>query len=91
LPGTPGGEQFSGARPEYRDRLSRSGAAESSAAAPAGAPASALRAEAGRLADSARSAPASPMFPSPQPQVQPIPSPGPVTAGMVDDNADFTS
>jgi hypothetical protein len=66
-----------------RGRIVRSGAG--------GRPAPALRAEAGRLADSARSAPASPMFPSPQPQVQPIPSPGPVTAGMVDDNADFTS
>ena len=91
LPGGPQGEQYSGAHAERRDRLSKSAAAESSAPAPAGAPAPALRAEAGRLADSARSAPASPMFPSPQPQVQPRPVPGPVTAGMVDDNADFTS
>ena len=91
LPGSPGADQYSGARPEYRDRLSKSAPAESSAPAPAAAPAPALRAEAGRLADSARSAPASPMFPSPQPQMQPPPSQGPVTAGMVDDNGDFSS
>ncbi|NPC58891.1 VWA domain-containing protein [Caenimonas soli] len=41
------------------------------------------------LSDSARSGPPS-MFPSPQPQVQQPPSTGPVTAGMVDDNADFS-
>ncbi|HSV45370.1 MAG TPA: VWA domain-containing protein, partial [Ramlibacter sp.] len=56
------------------------------------------RAEAGRgMADAARESlassahPAPPMFPTPQPQQQQVPSHGPVTAGVVDDNADFTS
>jgi hypothetical protein len=87
VPGRVAGDQFSGHHHEYRDRLAKSAPAESSAAAPAAA-APALRAESGRFADSARSAP---IFPSPQPQTQQPPSPGPVTAGMVDDNADFTS
>jgi hypothetical protein len=93
VPGRMGADQYSGSRHEYRDRLSKSAPAEAAAAAPA-APAPALRAESGRLADSARSASAAPMFPSPQPQPQQLrqaPPPGPVTAGMVDDNADFTS
>ena len=91
LPGRIAGDQNSGGHHEYRDRLAKSAPAELSAAAPR-APAPASRAEAGRLADSATGGPA-PMFPSaqPQPQLQQAPSPGPVTAGMVDDNADFTS
>jgi Mg-chelatase subunit ChlD len=34
---------------------------------------------------------ASPVFPSPQRQPQQAPAPGPVTAGVVDDNADFAA
>jgi hypothetical protein len=79
----------SSGRDEYRDHLSKSAPAEAAAAAPRSAPAPALRAESGRLADAARSDPAAPVYPSPQPQVQPPRAPGPVTAGMVDDNADF--
>ena len=89
LPGRVAGDQISGRHHEYRDRLAKSAPAELSAAPPS-APAPASRAEAGRLADSARGDPA-PMFPSPQPQAQQAPAAGPVTAGMVDDNADFTS
>jgi hypothetical protein len=89
VPGRAAEDQFSGGHHEYRERLSKSAPAELSAAAPA-APPPASRPEAGRLADSARSSIA-PMFPSPQPQQQQPPSPGPVTAGMVDDNADFSS
>lgn len=83
-------QSASSRRGEYREHLSKSSPAEASAGAPAGAPAPALRAESGRLADSARSGPVAPAYPSPQ-QIQQPPAAGPVTAGMVDDNADFTS
>ena len=95
VPGRAGADQYSGSRHEYRDRLSKSAPAEAAAAAPgvpgapAAVPAPSPRAEAGRLADSASSGLAAPMFPSPQPQTQQPPARGPVTAGMVDDNADF--
>lgn len=92
---------------ESRDRIARSGPAEAGSFAKSGpaagaglpppsAPAATPRAEAGELADSAarheslghaapqRHAPFAP------PQQQPAPSPV-VTAGVVDDNADFTS
>jgi len=79
-----------------RDRLAKSAPAEDAATAaapramaPSAAPA--LRAESGALADSARGSAAGPMFPRPQPQVQQPPSAGPVTAGVVDDNADFAT
>lgn len=88
VPGRAAGHPYPGGRPEYRDRLSKSAPAEAAATSPS-APAPASRAESGRLADAARGADS--MFPSPQPQVQQAPAPGPVTAGMVDDNADFTS
>ena len=97
IPGWPAADPSANSRRgEYRERLdrdllSKSAPAEAAAAAPAGSPAPALSAELGRLADSARSAPAAPPYRPPQPQVQQPPAAGPVTAGMVDDNADFTS
>jgi len=87
-------------RHDLRERLAKSAPApaeDSRAAARSMAPAApAARAEAGRaLADSARGPLASSAHPSPPmfplPQQQQAPAPGPVTAGVVDDNADFTS
>jgi Mg-chelatase subunit ChlD len=76
-------------RDDAADRLAKAAPAAAGTAAPA------LRAEAGKLADASSRAPAStaPEFAPPQrqPQPQQAPVPGPVTAGMVDDNADFTS
>lgn len=90
-------------RRDLRDRMAKSAPAmaeDSGTGARAMAPAApAARAESGRgMADAARESLASsahpmppPMFPSPQPQPQQAPTHGPVTAGVVDDNADFTS
>jgi Mg-chelatase subunit ChlD len=90
-------------RRDLRDRMAKSAPAmaeDAGTGARATAPAApATRAESGRgMADAARESLASsthpmppPMFPSPQPQPQQVPTHGPVTAGVVDDNADFTS
>ncbi|MEO7392798.1 MAG: hypothetical protein ABIU58_11530, partial [Ramlibacter sp.] len=67
---------------ESRERVAKSSASDDYAGAPATSLAPAARAEAGGRA-------ASPAY-APQPQVQPPPSSGSVTAGVVDDNADFT-
>jgi Mg-chelatase subunit ChlD len=97
-----GGGASHGWTGERRDRLAKSApAAEPSMSAPAGPPsvaaAPAARAEAGAAADSTASRRPPPPSPSaapawapPQPQQQQAPSPA-VTAGMVDDNADFNA
>ncbi|MEP6792341.1 MAG: VWA domain-containing protein [Ramlibacter sp.] len=93
----PGRPQGQAGNMELRERMAKSAPAESagsSFAAPAPAPAAAARAESGALADTARKS-ASPPFASsfapPQPQRQQQPQQAVVTAGMVDDNADFSS
>src|SRR5690349_11701203 len=95
-------EQAMGRR-DLRDRMAKSAPAIAEDAGTSGramAPAApAARAESGRgMADAARESLASsahpmppPVFPLPQPQPQQAPNHGPVTAGVVDDNADFTS
>ncbi len=100
VPGQAGqaaGDLHGGTLAERRDRLAKVAPAEAPAAA-AGtvapmAPAPALRAESTRpaLADAARGPrPATPPpWPQPQPQPQQVPPASSVTAGMVDDNADF--
>ena len=85
-------------RRESRDRLAKSAPADAVRAEPlAMAPAPAMRAEAGALADAARGPSAPSMFPglkphsAPSHQAQQVPSQVPVTAGVVDDNADFSA
>jgi hypothetical protein len=90
VPGRSARDQFGAAR-SSRDALAKSAPAEASSPAPATAAAPERRGDAGGLADDARARSAPPVFPSPQPQSQPQRLPGPVTAGMVDDNADFAS
>ncbi|MES2633071.1 MAG: VWA domain-containing protein [Pseudomonadota bacterium] len=99
VPGRQSQDQQPAGRPEpLRDRLAKAAPAEAASAAPS------VRAEssAGVAAGSSRSAdsfapPAPPQsrpWPAPAqpaPQMQRPPSDGPVTAGMVDDNADFTA
>ncbi|MBI2772809.1 MAG: VWA domain-containing protein [Burkholderiales bacterium] len=85
VPGWPQGQ----AGVELRGRTAKSASAEAAAGSLA-APAPAARAESGATADAARK-PASPSFAPPQPQRQQQPPQQIVTAGMVDDNADFTS
>jgi Mg-chelatase subunit ChlD len=91
MPGWPQGQ--AGAL-ESRERLAKSAPAETATApfASAAAPAPAARAESGALADMARSGrPAAASIAPSQPQRQQQPPQQVVTAGMVDDNADFTS
>ena len=96
VPGWPEGTSQN--RLESRERLAKAAPYDSAAvaggmapAAPAAAPS--LRADAGVAAESMARRPYGPGFPSPQPQPpQQMPPPSStVTAGMVDDNADFTS
>ncbi|HSI53609.1 MAG TPA: VWA domain-containing protein [Ramlibacter sp.] len=84
----PGAYQDSGAsRREDRDRL-----ALSRSAPVAAAPAAEAAGTGSAMADAARkSSPAGALFAPPQHQPQQPPPQGPVTAGVVDDNADFTS
>ena len=102
VPGWPGGQPNAGAR-ELRDRFGRGDApaeamAKSAPATPVPAPAlaaPAARSEsaAADAAGVARRGPP-PVFPTPQNSAQPAPqwqAPPVVTAGVVDDNADFTS
>lgn len=100
----PGGQgEQSAYRRDMRDRFAGSAPAEDSAApAIAAAPRAAeksARAEASALADAARGSSGSSIYPEPAPYPPPVPfapqqqprSQGPVTAGVVDDNADFSA
>lgn len=96
-------EEQSALRRDARERLAKSAPAEDAAApAIAAAPRAtgkSARAEAGALADSARGSSTSPAYPSAAPYPSPAPfapqqqprSQGQVTAGVVDDNADFSA
>ena len=90
IPGNPAQNQHSGMRLE---RESAAGYASSSKRAK-GEAADAMAAAAPALMDEASMPPAPPPAPSSLPQRQPAPmqkpQPGPVTAGMVDDNANFS-
>ncbi|RYF43432.1 MAG: VWA domain-containing protein [Comamonadaceae bacterium] len=97
VPGWP--EATAQHRGEMRDRLAKSAPHDSAMAAggvapaaPAAAPSPSVRADTGVAAESMARRPYGPGFASPQPQPQQMPAPAStVTAGMVDDNADFTS
>lgn len=99
VPGWPGGQAHAGAR-DLRERHGRGDVpADALAKSAPSAPAPALAAPAGPRSEAAADAGgtarrAAPMFPTPQNSTQPAPqwqAPPVVTAGVVDDNADFNS